>query len=155
MATTRMRLDEALVDRHLVETRARARAMVMAGDVLVDGQVAVAAGKPVGAEQVLSLRARQRFVSRGGEKLDHALTTFAVDPTEATCADFGASTGGFTDCLLQSGASKVYAIDVGYGQLHSRIRDDRRVIVMEKVNVRLLDGLPEPIDMVVIDVSFI
>jgi 23S rRNA (cytidine1920-2'-O)/16S rRNA (cytidine1409-2'-O)-methyltransferase len=155
MATARVRLDEALVLRKLVETRARARAMVMAGDVLVDGQVAVAAGKPVSLEQVLSLRERQRFVSRGGEKLDHALTAFAIDPTNEICADFGASTGGFTDCLLQKGASKVYALDVGYGQLHSRIRDDGRVVVMEKVNARLLESLPEPIDLVVIDVSFI
>lgn len=151
----RMRLDEALVDRNLAETRARARALVMAGDVLVDGNVATAAGKPVSPAQTIELKAKQRFVSRGGEKLDHALDVFGIDPAEWICADFGASTGGFTDCLLQRGASRVYALDVGYGQLHARIREDERVEVMEKVNVRLLESLPEPIDLVVIDVSFI
>ena len=155
MPKDRLRLDEALVLRELAETRARARALVMAGDVLVDGEVSRVAGKPVRPEQVLSLRQRQRFVSRGGEKLDHALTEFAIDATDAVCADFGASTGGFTDCLLLRGVRKVYALDVGYGQLHSKIRDDPRVEVMERVNVRLLEDLPEPIDGVVIDVSFI
>jgi 23S rRNA (cytidine1920-2'-O)/16S rRNA (cytidine1409-2'-O)-methyltransferase len=152
---TRTRLDETLVVRNLAETRAKARALVMAGDVLVDGIVITAAGKPVGEHQLITLREKPRFVSRGGEKLDHALIAFGLDPTGWTCADFGASTGGFTDCLLQRGASRVYAIDVGYGQLHARIRNDARVVVMEKENVRLLDSLPEPIDLVVIDVSFI
>jgi 23S rRNA (cytidine1920-2'-O)/16S rRNA (cytidine1409-2'-O)-methyltransferase len=151
----RMRLDETLVERNLAETRAKARALVMAGDVLVDGKVVTAAGKPVSGEQVIELRVKQRFVSRGGEKLDHALSAFAINPAGWVCADFGASTGGFTDCLLQCGAIRVYALDVGYGQLHSRIRDDERVIVREKENVRLLESLPEPIDLVVIDVSFI
>ena len=155
MATARQRLDEALVSRSLVETRAKTRAMVMAGDVLVDGQVAVAAGKPVGEHQEIALREKQRFVSRGGEKLDHALNEFAINPAGLVCADFGASTGGFTDCLLQRDAARVYGIDVGYGQLHERIRRDQRVVVMEKCNVRLLESLPEAIDLVVIDVSFI
>ena len=94
-------------------------------------------------------------MSRGGEKLDHALTAFAIDPAGWVCADFGASTGGFTDCLLAARCDRVYAIDVGYGQLHQRIRENERVIVREQENVRLLESLPEPIDLVVIDVSFI
>jgi 23S rRNA (cytidine1920-2'-O)/16S rRNA (cytidine1409-2'-O)-methyltransferase len=155
MTGTRQRLDDAIVERQLVETRARARALVLAGDVLVDGEVVRTAGKPVRVEQEISLRVRPRFVSRGGEKLDHALTEFAIDPTYWVCADFGASTGGFTDCLLSRGARRVYAIDVGYGQLHLRIRENERVVVMERENVRLLESLPEPIDLVVIDVSFI
>jgi 23S rRNA (cytidine1920-2'-O)/16S rRNA (cytidine1409-2'-O)-methyltransferase len=95
------------------------------------------------------------FVSRGGLKLDHALTTFAVDPTNQICADVGASTGGFTDCLLQHGAARVYAIDVGYGQLDWRLRNDPRVVVMERTNARYLESLPEPVDLVVVDASFI
>jgi 23S rRNA (cytidine1920-2'-O)/16S rRNA (cytidine1409-2'-O)-methyltransferase len=155
MAGSRQRLDDALVARELAESRARARALVLAGDVLVDGQVVRTAGKPVRPEQAISLRKRQRFVSRGGDKLDHALTEFGIDPAGWVCADFGASTGGFTDVLLGRGADRVYAIDVGYGQLHQRIRENERVVVMERTNVRLLDSLPEPIDLVVIDVSFI
>jgi 23S rRNA (cytidine1920-2'-O)/16S rRNA (cytidine1409-2'-O)-methyltransferase len=151
----RMRLDEAVVARNLAETRARARALVMAGDVLVDGLPVLTAGKPVANGQEITLRERPRFVSRGGEKLAHALDAFSIDPADAICADLGASTGGFTDCLLQAGAQKVYAIDVGHGQLHDRIRTDPRVIVMEKVNARTLSDLPEPVDLVVIDVSFI
>jgi 23S rRNA (cytidine1920-2'-O)/16S rRNA (cytidine1409-2'-O)-methyltransferase len=151
----RQRLDDALVERELAETRARARALVLAGDVLVDSEVVRTAGKPVRPEQVISLRARQRFVSRGGEKLDHALATFGIDPAGWVCADFGASTGGFTDALLERGAARVYAIDVGYGQLHQRIREDERVVVQERTNVRLLESLPELIDLVVVDVSFI
>jgi 23S rRNA (cytidine1920-2'-O)/16S rRNA (cytidine1409-2'-O)-methyltransferase len=144
-----------LVERGLIETRARARAYVLAGDVLVDGTVVVQAGKPVGPDQSIALREKQRFVSRGGEKLYHALTEFEIDVTDTVCADFGASTGGFTDCLLSRGARRVYAIDVGYGQLHQRLREDDRVVVMERVNVRLLESLPKPVSLVAIDVSFI
>lgn len=151
----RTRLDEALVQRGLLETRARARAYVLAGDVLVDGVAVLQAGKPVGTDQTISLRDRPRFVSRGGEKLDHALTVFGIDVGDAVCADFGASTGGFTDCLLSRGSRKVYALDVGYGQLHQRLREDERVVVMERVNVRLLESLPERVSLVAIDVSFI
>ena len=155
MPAKRRRLDDALVERELAENKARARALVLAGDVLVDGEAVRTAGKPVRPEQVISLRERQRFVSRGGEKLDHALDTFGIDPEGWICADFGASTGGFTDVLLGRGATRVYAIDVGYGQLHQRIREDERVVVMERTNARLLESLPESIDLVVIDVSFI
>lgn len=150
-----MRLDEALVYRGLIGTRARARAFVLAGDVLVDGVAVLHAGKPVGPIHDIALRQRQRFVSRGGEKLNHALTSFDIDVGGAVCADFGASTGGFTDCLLSRGALRVYAIDVGYGQLHQRLREDDRVVVMERVNARLLGDLPEPVTIAVIDVSFI
>jgi 23S rRNA (cytidine1920-2'-O)/16S rRNA (cytidine1409-2'-O)-methyltransferase len=155
MSGGRMRLDEALVERGLIETRSRARAFVLAGDVLVDGVAVMQAGKPVGPDQTISLREKQRFVSRGGEKLDHALREFAIDVAGAVCADFGASTGGFTDCLLSRGARRVYAIDVGYGQLHQRLREDNRVVVMERENVRLLGALPEEVSIVVVDVSFI
>ena len=155
MSGTRQRLDDALVERHLAENKARARALVMAGDVLVDDQVIRVAGKAVRPEQRIILRERQRFVSRGGEKLDHALTVFGIEVRDRICADFGASTGGFTDCLLSRGARRVYAIDVGYGQLHRRIRNDERVVVRERENVRLLTSLPEPVDLVAIDVSFI
>jgi 23S rRNA (cytidine1920-2'-O)/16S rRNA (cytidine1409-2'-O)-methyltransferase len=127
----------------------------MAGDVLVNGAAERRAGALVGPGDSLSLRARPRFVSRGGEKLDHALSVFGIDPDGLVCADVGASTGGFTDCLLQHRAARVYAIDVGYGQLDASLRRDSRVVVMERVNVRYLEVLPEPVALATIDVSFI
>ena len=151
----RQRLDEVVVARGLLETRSRARAWIMAGDVLVNGQKVTRAGQPVGANDAVALAEVRRFVSRGGDKLDHALSTFAVDLNGKVVADLGASTGGFTDCALQRGALRVYAIDVGYGQLDQRIREDPRVVVMERTNARLLRSLPEQVDVVVIDVSFI
>lgn len=151
----KQRLDEAVVSRGLAETRSRARALILAHDVLVNDVPVSKAGSPVGPGDQISLKAPPRFVSRGGEKLDHALKTFGIDLAGKVAADFGASTGGFTDCLLQRGAARVYAIDVGYGQLAERIRTDSRVIVMDRVNVRNLDALPEPVDLVTIDVSFI
>lgn len=150
-----VRLDLALVERGLAETRSRARALILAGDVLVNGQKEVRAGHNVQLADELSLKERPRFVSRGGEKLTHALEVFRVPVEDAVAADLGASTGGFTDCLLQRGAAKVYAVDVGYGQIDDRLRHDPRVIVMERTNARYLDDLPEPVDLVVIDVSFI
>ncbi|MCC6628235.1 MAG: TlyA family RNA methyltransferase [Chloroflexi bacterium] len=153
--TTRQRLDQALVARGLAESRARAQALVLAGAVLVDGAVVLKPGLPVSAVAAVTLAATPRFVSRGGDKLDHALTTFGIDPTGLVCADIGASTGGFTDCLRQRGAARVYAIDVGYGQLHWRLRQDPCVIVLERTNIRHLTGLPEPVDLAAIDVSFI
>ena len=157
MATPKQRLDDALVERQLAESRARARALVLAGDVLVDGQVVRTAGKPVRAGQEIALKERQRFVSRGGEKLDHALTEFGIDPAGWVCADFGASTGGFTDVLLGRGAAKVYAIDVGTNQLAWKLRQDPRVVVHEQTNARFLttEQVPEPVDIVVCDASFI
>ncbi len=153
--TKRRRLDEEVVLRDLLETRSKARAWIMAGDVLVNGQKVVRAGQPVAVTDAIELVQARRFVSRGGEKLAGALDTFGVDPAGAVAADLGASTGGFTDCLLQRGAARVYAVDVGYGQLDERVRRDDRVIVMERTNARLLSTLPEPVDLVVIDVSFI
>jgi 23S rRNA (cytidine1920-2'-O)/16S rRNA (cytidine1409-2'-O)-methyltransferase len=151
----RRRLDDALVARGIAETRSRARALILAGDVRVNGQTVVRAGAPVRPEDAIALAERPRFASRGGEKLDRALDAFAIDIAGLTTADFGASTGGFTDVLLQRGARRVYAIDVGYGQLAERLRTDPRVVVLDRTNVRHLDSLPEPIDLVTIDVSFI
>lgn len=127
----------------------------MAADILVNGMAVTRAGAAVCNEDEISLRAGQKFVSRGGEKLDHALSTFGIEVRGLIAADFGASTGGFTDCLLQRGAARVYAIDVGYGQLASRLRADPRVVVVERTNVRHLESLPERVGLVTIDVSFI
>ncbi|HET7037576.1 MAG TPA: TlyA family RNA methyltransferase [Thermomicrobiaceae bacterium] len=151
----RLRLDELLVARGLAETRSQARALVLAGEVRVEGHMVDKAGYSVSPDAAVELAQPARFVSRGGEKLDHALTIFQVDVAGSVCADFGASTGGFTDVLLQRGALKVYAIDVGYGQLHYRLRADPRVVVLDRVNVRYLESLPQPVDVVTIDVSFI
>ena len=127
----------------------------MAGDVLVNGAVVMRAGARVSEHDELVLKSPPRFVSRGGEKLEHALATFRVEVNGTVAADFGASTGGFTDSLLQRGASRVYAIDVGYGQLAERLRLDPRVVVMDRLNARNLESLPEPVDVISIDVSFI
>ena len=151
----RERLDEAVTRLGLAPTRSKARAMIMAGDVMVNGLPSLQAGTAVKSADEITLKSKPRFVSRGGEKLDHALNEFEIDVDGYACADLGASTGGFTDCLLQRGASRVYAIDVGYGQIDQKLRDDPRVIVEERVNARYLESLPEPIDLVVIDVSFI
>jgi 23S rRNA (cytidine1920-2'-O)/16S rRNA (cytidine1409-2'-O)-methyltransferase len=152
---SRNRLDAELVRRGLVESRSKAQAMIMAGDILVDGQVVLASSKPVNSEQEILLRERQRFVSRGGEKLEHALETFPIPVEGAICADFGASTGGFTDCLLQHGAMAVYSVDVGYGQIAARLRADPKVRVLDRTNVRYVKELDEPIDLLVADLSFI
>ena len=151
----RRRLDQALVERGLAESRARAQALILAQDVLVNGAPVSKAGAPVGPNDDIALKAPPRFVSRGGHKLDHALTAFDVDVQGKLAADFGASTGGFTDVLLQRGASRVYAIDVGYGQLAEKLRLDTRVVVMDRQNVRTVTALPDPVEIVSIDVSFI
>ena len=151
----RTRLDEALVAAGLAETRSKARALILAGEVRVNGARIDRAGAPVRSADTLELADKPRFASRGGEKLDAALATFGVDVQGMVVADFGASTGGFTDCLLQRGAAKVYAVDVGYGQLAERVRTDPRVVVLDRTNARHLESLPEPVDLVVIDVSFI
>jgi len=151
----KVRLDTLLVEKGLVESRTKAQALIMAGQVRVDGQVAdkPAANVPNGAN--VTVDRGPRFVSRGGEKLEAALTAFGVDVRGLVCADVGASTGGFTDCLLQREAARVYAIDVGKGLLHWKLRNDPRVVVMEETNARFMESLPEPVSLVTIDASFI
>ncbi len=144
-----------LLERGLVDSREKARVAVMAGSVLVDDRPAVKPASLVNDGARVRLVERPRYASRGGDKLEHALAVFAVDVTGAVAADIGASTGGFTDCLLQRGAARVYAIDVGRGQLDERLRRDPRVVVMEGVNARYLETLPEPVDIVTLDVAFI
>ncbi len=153
--STKQRLDVLLVERGLIPSRELARRMIMAGEVTANGQIIDKPGARVAADADLSVREMPRFVSRGGEKLEAALAAFAIPVEGKICADVGASTGGFTDCLLQHGAAKVYAIDVGYGQLDFRLRQDPRVVVMERTNARFLDSLPEPVEIVTIDASFI
>ncbi len=152
------RLDRLLVSRGLFRSREQARRAVMAGAVAVDGRRADKPGRAVADNAELELLApREPFVSRGGRKLEAALDHFGVDPAGAVCLDVGASTGGFTDCLLERGARRVYAVDVGYGQLDYKLRRDPRVVVMERVNARHLaaDALPEAADLITMDLSFI
>ena len=149
------RIDILLVERGLADSRAVAQRWIMAGQVRVDGQVVIKSSKRVSSGAEISVDLGPRFVSRGGEKLSAALDAFDIDVNQMVCADVGASTGGFTDCLLQNGASKVYAIDVGQGQLHWRLRNDPRVVVMERQNARYLQRLDEKVNLVTIDVSFI
>ena len=152
------RLDVLLVERGLVETRTKAQAVIMSGLVYVAGQKADKPGMSFEENSEIEVRgATCPYVSRGGLKLEKALRDFGVDPTGYVCSDSGASTGGFTDCLLQQGAKKVFAIDVGYGQLDWKIRSDPRVVVMERTNVRYVtpEQLGEPLDLSVVDVSFI
>jgi 23S rRNA (cytidine1920-2'-O)/16S rRNA (cytidine1409-2'-O)-methyltransferase len=151
------RLDRLLVERGLAPTREKAQALVMAGAVLVDDRKAAKPGQPVDAESRIEVIAAPPFVGRGGLKLDAALAHFGIRVTGRICLDVGASTGGFTDCLLQHGAGRVHAVDVGAGQLDWKIRNDPRVVVHEKLNARYLraEDLGEPIDVAVCDVSFI
>ena len=151
----RRRLDQLLVDRGLAPSRARARALVLAREVRVDGEMAIRAAAPVAADVVIDLRARPRYVSRGGEKLAHALARTGVAVEGRRCLDVGASTGGFTDCLLQHGAAHVTAVDVGYGELATRLRDDPRVELRERTNARALEPLDPPAELATVDVSFI
>ena len=152
------RIDQLLVERGLAPSRVKAQALVLAGQVVVDDHRIEKPGTRVSVESQIRLKGEAlKYVSRGGLKLEAALQTFALDVRGAVCADIGASTGGFTDCLLQAGAARVYALDVGTAQLHARLRSDARVISTEGINVRTLpdDALPEPLDVVVVDVSFI
>ncbi len=151
----KIRLDHLLVQRGLVESRERGQRLIMAGEVLVNDQVVDKPGQPVAAEAVLRIKAPLPYVSRGGLKLAAALDRFPIPIEHAICADVGASTGGFTDCLLQRGAARVYAIDVGYGQLDWKLRTDPRVVVMDRTNARYVEALPELIDVAVVDASFI
>jgi 23S rRNA (cytidine1920-2'-O)/16S rRNA (cytidine1409-2'-O)-methyltransferase len=153
-----VRLDQLLVERGLFPSREQARRAVMAGTVQVEGRRVDKPGTAVAGEaRVEVLGPKEPYVSRAGRKLAHALDHFGLDPAGRVCLDVGASTGGFTDCLLQRGAARVYAVDVGYGQLDQRLRNDPRVVVMERLNARHLapDALPEPCDLITIDVSFI
>lgn len=151
----KVRLDVLLVERGLAESRAKAQALIMAGQVRVADQVTLKPATAVQANSVLTVDSGPRFVSRGGEKLEGALAAFSIDVAGFVCADVGSSTGGFTDCLLQHGAAKVYAIDVGKGILHWKLRNDRRVVVMEETNARFVELLPEQVSLVVVDASFI
>jgi len=144
-----------LVTRGLAESREKARIMVMEGAVLVNNRTNVKPSTLVDEDVEIRLLQPPQFVSRGGLKLEHALEQFGLDVSGMVAVDVGASTGGFTDCLLKRGASKVYAVDVGYGQLDYRLRQDPRVVVLERVNARYPFTLPEPVDLVTIDVSFI
>ena len=149
------RLDLLLVERGLAESRSKAQAMIMAGQVRVNDQVTLKPATGVQSTAVLTVDSGPRFVSRGGEKLDAALEAFGIDVSGLICVDVGASTGGFTDCMLQRGADKVYAIDVGKGILHWKMRNHPKVVVMEQTNARYVEKLPEPVDFVTIDASFI
>ncbi|OGN88942.1 MAG: hypothetical protein A2158_04800 [Chloroflexi bacterium RBG_13_46_14] len=149
------RIDNLLVEKALAESRTKAQAMIMAGDVLADGKVILKSGTLVYQDAEISVTSPPPFVSRGGLKLDFALEQFGLDVKGIVAADIGASTGGFTDCLLKRGASCVYAIDVGYGQLDYRLRQDDRVIVMDRMNARNTLNISEKLDLIVIDVSFI
>ena len=151
----KQRLDLLLVQRGLAPSREKARTSVLAGDVLVDGEPFLRPAASVPEDARLELAKRPRYVGRGGDKLEHALDAFGLDVRGLVALDVGASTGGFTDCLLQRGASEVYAVDVGYGQLDYRLRNDARVVVLERRNIRDLAELPEAPDIATIDVSFI
>lgn len=151
----KQRLDSLLVSRGLADNRSKAQAYILAGDVSVDGQIVTRAGSLFDPDVDIELKKKSPFVSRGGLKLRHALQQFGVNVMGKICLDVGASTGGFTDCLLQAGASRVYAVDVGYNQLDYKLRKDPRVIVMERINAHYPFELPEKVDLAVMDLSFI
>ena len=152
---SKRRLDALLVDRGLADSPKKAQALIMAGQVTVAERPVSKPGTLIEESAPLEVAASPRYVGRGGEKLEHALRAFGIDVSGLVAADVGASTGGFTDCLLQHGATRVYAIDAGKGQLDYRLRRDGRVVVMEETNVRHLEGLPERVGIVTADVSFI
>lgn len=153
--SVRIRLDALLLERGLVESRERGRRLIMAGEVTVNGQLADKPGAMIPGDAAVAIKTPPRFVSRGGDKLAAGLEAFGLNVNGWVCADVGASTGGFTDCLLQNGAAKVYAIDVGNGILDWKLRNDPRVAVMEDTNARYLRSLPELMQLVTIDASFI
>jgi 23S rRNA (cytidine1920-2'-O)/16S rRNA (cytidine1409-2'-O)-methyltransferase len=154
---SKQRIDQLLVERNLVDSREKARALILAGHILVNGQREDKAGHAVPVDSRVELLEAPKYVSRGGVKLEAALEHWSVPVSGTICLDVGSSTGGFTDCLLQRGAARVYAIDVGTGQLDWRLRNDPRVVVHERVNARYLSTaeVPEPVDLAVCDVSFI
>ena len=156
---TGRRLDIAMTELGLADSRQKAQALIMAGEVYVNGQKQLKAGAGLGEDDTVEVRAKNplRYVSRGGLKLEKAMASFPISLEGAVCGDIGASTGGFTDCMLQRGAARVYAVDVGYGQLAWSIRNDPRVVCLERTNARYLtaEQIPEPLDFASIDVSFI
>ncbi|MDF1513571.1 MAG: TlyA family RNA methyltransferase [Anaerolineae bacterium] len=152
---SKQRIDVLIAERNLTDSRSTAQRLILAGEVTVDGQIVDKPGTKVAEDAVIELKSHPRFVSRGGVKLDALLTTTEITVEGMVVADIGASTGGFTDCVLQRGAAKVYAIDVGYGQLAWKLRQDPRVVVMERTNARYQESLPEQVDFIVSDVSFI
>ena len=149
------RLDVLLTQNGLVESRERAQALIIAGKVKVSGETVRRPDRSVREEDVVTVDQADQWASRGALKLAPALDRFGVDPTGRVCADIGASTGGFTDVLLRRGAARVYAVDVGRGLMHWRVRQDPRVVLMERTNARTIESFPEPVTLVVIDVSFI
>lgn len=151
----KQRLDVLLVEKALAPSREKAQALIMAGEVLVSAKVVDKPGTRIDVSAEITVKAKPRFVSRGGEKLAAALNTFPIDVNGRIAADVGASTGGFTDCLLQYGAAKVYALDVGYGQIAYTLREDERVVVIERTNARYVEKLEQPVSLVVVDASFI
>jgi 23S rRNA (cytidine1920-2'-O)/16S rRNA (cytidine1409-2'-O)-methyltransferase len=151
----RARLDAALAEAGLAESRSRAQALILAGKVKVAGETVRSPDRPVRPDESLEVVGPALYVSRGGEKLAPALDEFGISVSGRVCADIGASTGGFTDVLLQRGAARVYAVDVGRGLLHWRLRQDPRVVLMERVNARNLESFPEAVSLVTVDVSFI
>lgn len=154
----KQRLDVFLVNQGYVESREKAKKMIMAGLVFVNHQREDKVGTPIAADSLIEIKADTNpYVSRGGLKLEKAIKQYGIDLTDKVCIDIGASTGGFTDCMLQNGAAKVYSVDVGYGQLHWKLRQDKRVVCLEKTNVRYLDStqVPEQVDFISVDVSFI
>lgn len=155
MPSSAMRLDKWLVERRLVESREKAQELIRAGEVLVDGKPVTKPAAPVKPGSAIILLRQPKYVGRGGEKLEVALHRWELSVQGMVCADVGACTGGFTDCLLQHGAAKVYAIEAGHGQLHPRLREDPRVVSLENTDARTLQTLPEPVNLVVIDVSFV
>lgn len=152
---SKRRIDSLLVERGLADSQAKAQALIMAGEVVVAGKASIKPGTLVPEEAAITILEPPPFVSRGGIKLEYALDQFQLEVSAKVAADIGASTGGFTDCLLKRGASRVYAIDVGYGQLDYHLRRDPRVVVMDRVNARYPISLPEKVDLATIDVSFI
>lgn len=144
-----------MVQQGLVESRTMAQKLVMSGSVRADGEVVAKQSDLINIDASITIDSPMEFVSRGGIKLKAAIEAFNINVNGSICADVGASTGGFTDCLLQNGATRVYAIDVGYGVLHWKLRNDPRVVVMERTNARYLNVLPEPVQLVTIDASFI
>ena len=151
----RQRIDNLLVAKGLAESQAKAQALIMAGEVVVGGKTNIKAGTLVAEESEITILKPPPFVGRGGIKLEHALKEFQIDVSSMGVADIGASTGGFTDCLLKRGASRVYAVDVGYGQLALSLRQNPRVVVMERINARYTIPIPEKVALATIDLSFI